>query len=96
MPEERWSDNPEIKKIDPQKLALLEEFLKQSDSKNKDELIPFFIAAYHFLSRLDILNSDSFWFLKSFGEPDNLFSFSVFNIHITIIQVWSSQKNASA
>ncbi len=45
MPEERWSDNPEIKKIDPQKLALLEEFLKQSDSKNKDELIPFFIAA---------------------------------------------------
>ncbi len=46
--------------------------------------IPFFIAAYHFLSRLDILNSDSFWFLKSFGEPDNLFSFSVFNIHITI------------
>lgn len=45
MAEERWSDNPEIKKIDPQKLAILEEFLKQSETKNKDELIPFFIAA---------------------------------------------------
>ncbi|NLZ81264.1 MAG: hypothetical protein GX913_05620 [Clostridiales bacterium] len=45
MAEERWSDNPDIKKIDPQKLIILEEFLKQSETKSKDELIPFFIAA---------------------------------------------------
>lgn len=45
MEQEKWSDHPEIKKIDPRKLALLEEFLKQSESKSKDELIPFFIAA---------------------------------------------------
>lgn len=42
---EKLTNHPEIKNIDPKKLAILEEFLKQSESKNKDELIPFFIAA---------------------------------------------------
>jgi YidC/Oxa1 family membrane protein insertase len=32
--------------------------------------IPFFIAAYHFLSYPEKLNGVSFWFIKNFAEPD--------------------------
>lgn len=34
--------------------------------------IPFFIAAYHFLSNLDLLNGYAFHFIKDLGQPDGL------------------------
>lgn len=34
--------------------------------------IPFFIAAYHYLSNLDVLGGTSFLFLKNLGDPDGL------------------------
>lgn len=46
--------------------------------------IPFFIAAYQYLSHLEVLKSDSFWFLTSFGEPDRLFTFPLWGLTITI------------
>ena len=34
--------------------------------------IPFFIAAYHFLSNLDVLKGESFWILKDLSQPDGI------------------------
>ena len=44
--------------------------------------IPFFIAAYHFLSNCEALNASSFWIFKDLGSPDRLFSFGNFSINI--------------
>ena len=38
-------NNPAFKDINPQKLLLLKQLLGQANSKSKEELIPFFIAA---------------------------------------------------
>ena len=38
--------------------------------------IPFFIAAYHYLSNCQALKDASFWIFKNLGEPDNLLSFT--------------------
>ncbi len=38
-------NNPAFKDINPQKLLLLNQLLGQANSKSKEELIPFFIAA---------------------------------------------------
>ncbi|MCI9540270.1 MAG: hypothetical protein HFG39_04295 [Lachnospiraceae bacterium] len=40
-----WMNNPAFKDINPQKLLLLNQLLGQANSKSKEELIPFFIAA---------------------------------------------------
>ncbi len=34
--------------------------------------VPFFIAAYHFLSNLSHLNGEGFFFIKNLGQPDGL------------------------
>lgn len=44
--------------------------------------IPFFIAAYHFLSNLTALRGDSFLFIKDFGTPDATFHIGSFNVNI--------------
>jgi len=44
--------------------------------------IPFFIAAYHFLSNFSALHGVSFLFLKDLGKPDALLSFGNFSINI--------------
>ena len=36
--------------------------------------LPFFIAAYHYLSNCEALSGASFWIFKNLGAPDNLFS----------------------
>jgi YidC/Oxa1 family membrane protein insertase len=38
--------------------------------------IPFFIAAYHFISHLDYLNGASFFFISDLSVPDGLLSFN--------------------
>ncbi len=44
--------------------------------------IPFFIAAYTFLSHLESLNGVSFLFIRDMGHPDALFSIGSFQINI--------------
>ena len=44
--------------------------------------IPFFIAAYHYLSNCDALVNQSFLFLQNLGESDNLIRFNNFSIHL--------------
>lgn len=39
--------------------------------------IPFFIAAYHFLSHCELLKNVSFFIFKDLGSADHLFSFSI-------------------
>ena len=58
--------------------------------------VPFFIAAYNFLSNLPALRGTSFLFLKDLGQPDALFSISGFSINVlpiamTLINVVSSE-----
>lgn len=40
-----WMNNPAFKDINPQKLLLLNQILGQANTKSKDDLIPFFMAA---------------------------------------------------
>ena len=44
--------------------------------------IPFFIAAYHFLSNCEALKGSSFWIFKDLGSPDGLLHIGSFPIHI--------------
>lgn len=44
--------------------------------------VPFFIAAYNFLSGLEPLNEYSFLFIKSFGEPDSTFHIGSFAVNV--------------
>ncbi len=47
--------------------------------------IPFFIAAYHFLSNLELLNETSFGYIKDLGQPDGLIN--VFGFHINFLPI---------
>ena len=44
--------------------------------------IPFFIAAYHYLSHCEALHNKSFWFLQNLGEPDSLLIIGGLTIHL--------------
>ena len=44
--------------------------------------IPFFIAAYKFLSNLEELRGLSFFFIKDMGAPDAMFKIGSFNINV--------------
>ena len=57
--------------------------------------VPFFIAAYVFLSNLELLRGQSLWFIKDLGAPDHLFSVGGFPINIlpiamTVINIIAS------
>lgn len=43
--------------------------------------IPFFIAAYNFLSHLADIQNCSFWFIKNMGEPDAIFHIGKFSVN---------------
>ncbi len=58
--------------------------------------VPFFIAAYNFLSNLSLLQGTPFLFLKDLGKPDELFAIGGITINIlpvlmTLINVFSSE-----
>lgn len=44
--------------------------------------VPFFIAAYHFLSHLPQLQGESFLFIQDLGRPDGLLSIGSFSINV--------------
>ena len=43
--------------------------------------IPFFIAAYDFLSNLSVLEGSSFYFIKNLGAPDGIFNIGSFTVN---------------
>jgi YidC/Oxa1 family membrane protein insertase len=53
--------------------------------------IPFFIAAYRYLSHLEILSGTSFFFIHDLGKPDSLFSIG--NLQINILPVFMTIIN---
>ena len=57
--------------------------------------VPFFIAAYVYLSNLEMLKGQSLWFIKDLGAPDQLFNIGGFPINVlpiamTIINIVAS------
>jgi YidC/Oxa1 family membrane protein insertase len=56
--------------------------------------IPFFIAAYNFISHLEILNGAPFLFIKDLSLPDHLIQ--VFNIKINILPILMTLINLIA
>ncbi|MBQ7747095.1 MAG: YidC/Oxa1 family membrane protein insertase [Spirochaetia bacterium] len=57
--------------------------------------VPFFIAAYVFLSNLEMLRGQSLWFIRDLGAPDQLFSIGSFQVNVlpiamTIINIVAS------
>ena len=57
--------------------------------------VPFFIAAYVYLSNLEMLKGQSLWFIRDLGAPDQLFSIGSFQINVlpiamTIINIVAS------
>ena len=44
--------------------------------------VPFFIAAYHYLSHLTVLNGVSFLFLEDLSKPDGLLKIGSFSINV--------------
>lgn len=40
MADTSWTNNPKLKNIDPRKLAILYELVKEADGKQMDKLIP--------------------------------------------------------
>ena len=49
--------------------------------------VPFFIAAYVYLSNLEMLKGQSLWFIKDLGAPDQLFSVGGFPVNILPISM---------
>ncbi|MCM1320676.1 MAG: membrane protein insertase YidC [Bacteroides sp.] len=56
--------------------------------------IPFFIAAYNFLSELEPLKDYSFLFIKSFGEPDA--AFHIGSVPINVLPIAMTLINCTA
>lgn len=46
--------------------------------------IPFFIAAYHYLSNCETLAGASFWIFKDLGSPDNLFTIHLGSVNLAV------------
>ncbi|MCR5649968.1 MAG: membrane protein insertase YidC [Lachnospiraceae bacterium] len=86
-----------------EQLMVLSEYYRQNDYQPWYSLrgmlplllqIPFFIAAYHFLSNCETLNGASFYFLRDMGTPDALLnaggiSVNVLPVLMTVINLVS-------
>jgi len=58
--------------------------------------VPFFIAAYVYLSNLEMLRGQSLWFIKDLGAPDQLFHIGSFPINVLPIAMTIINTVASA
>lgn len=58
--------------------------------------VPFFIAAYSFLSNLEMLKGAEFWIFRDLGSPDRLFTIGSFPINILPIAMTLINIVASA
>ena len=46
--------------------------------------IPFFMAAYNYLSESEVLRQSSFWIFSNLGAPDSLLDFNLFGLALSI------------
>ena len=46
--------------------------------------IPFFMAAYNYLSESEVLRQSSFWIFSNLGAPDSLLNFNLFGLALSI------------
>lgn len=58
--------------------------------------VPFFIAAYSFLSNLEMLKGAEFWIFRDLGSPDRLFSIGSFPVNVLPIAMTLINIVASA
>ncbi|MBR4831354.1 MAG: membrane protein insertase YidC, partial [Butyrivibrio sp.] len=74
-----------------ERFMMLQTFYRQNDYKPYYALkgslsllleIPFFIAAYHYLSNLNLLNGASFGPIANLGAPDNLINIGGISLHL--------------
>lgn len=74
-----------------ERFMMLQTFYRQNDYKPYYALkgslsllleIPFFIAAYHYLSNLNLLNGASFGPISNLGAPDNLINIGGISLHL--------------
>ena len=74
-----------------ERMMILQTYYRQNDYKPTDVFkgsvsllleIPFFIAAYHFLSHLEVLHGASFGMISDLGAPDALLHMESVNINI--------------
>ena len=74
-----------------EQLMVLSEYYRQNDYQPWHSLkgmlplllqIPFFIAAYHFLSNCDTLSGTAFYFIKDMGVPDRMITIAGFGINV--------------
>ncbi len=74
-----------------ERFMMLQTFYRQNDYKPYYALkgslsllleIPFFIAAYHYLSNLNLLNGASFGPISDLGAPDNLITIGSISLHL--------------
>lgn len=87
-----------------EKYMMLQTFYRQNHYKPTDQLkgtislllqIPFFIAAYQFLSNLEMLKGVSFGPIRDLSVPDSMFTIGTFNVNVlpilmTVINLVSS------
>ena len=87
-----------------ERFMLLQTCYRQHNYKPTDSLkgitpllleIPFFMAAYNFLSNLNLLNGASFWIIKDLSLQDGLLSLGNYNLNLlpilmTVINIISS------
>lgn len=43
MPDTSWTNNPKLKNIDPRKLTILLELMKEAEGKQMDKLVPLLV-----------------------------------------------------
>lgn len=96
-----------IKKVfsGDERMMMLQVFYKQNNYKPTSALsgsvslllqIPFFMAAYNFLSNLQILNGVSLGPIKNLGVPDAMFTIAGFDINVLPILMTAINVIASA
>ena len=100
----KWEDHIKANFKGNERFMMLQTYYRQCNYKPYQSLksampllleIPFFIAAFHFLSNLTVLNGTSFWVLKNLGAPDKLLkigglSINVLPILMTVINIISA------
>ena len=100
----KWEDHIKANFKGNERFMMLQTYYRQCDYKPYQSLksampllleIPFFIAAFHFLSNLTVLNGTSFGILKNLGAPDKLLkigdmSINVLPILMTVINIISA------
>ena len=99
-----WVDHIKKTFSGDERYMMLNTYYRQQDYKPIHALkgslslllqIPFFMAAYRYLSNLTLLKGVSFWFVRDLGVPDQMFQIGDFTVNIlpilmTLINVIAS------